>query len=1326
MEHPMRRRALSECANGGSTLRGLAISFPTDDSSFDPPSVSQVPSNSTATTDADQFSSDVSRAASTSTKASTAYSTVSTVAFPTMRSSKGMQGLLEAELGGSMVEFDPYSSNATGSSGFKTGHQIGLTPNLPSTATPRTRQRAATHSGASLARSGTLFSNDASASRKSAELKTLLGGSSHKLPSKATIPPPSSGPSDEKKRKPRRSASTSDIIGVVMLEKAKSKARVEVDIELESETVVEGGYLRGKMEVTIRKPGKNESPIWIGGGKMRIVGFEGLPNNDIRYTFYQCAEALTSITSASHHLFASSPDEEGFCRAREGTHILPFAMKIPVTGTAKGALQTKSGAMVRYIAMGSIKIKDQGSPVKSIAHFYRHVEIYPFLGQSVLSSAGQPLRTSTAQTLFMGGSGKLQVAALLHRRIWIAGQRCYVHVTLNNETTKKVKTLTFTLVRTTTMFQPKAELDAKSPPAGEDADIDACETSTSKKEVAQCTLEMGQKGERGCVTAKGFWTGVEAGGFVELSHFIQIPSDALSFARGRLIEVDYMLRISAATGPLSSDVTVQLPVRIINFLSIDPPPTMPRGTPIPSSFNQMALDNAAASTATLPSPKKEAPQARRRSVSMQNVRQHEEQLRLWESSHGKAAEGQRKMGIEASSVSRNSTSQSQQGQQPPPQRSMTPVGQRSTTPTSQRHQPQLQCDGLSSTSVMVSPTRSAMRASTSTQSSPTRWPQQLSYNYPGTATPFRQPSPTRSVSQASPTRSILSSPERGKARAQEMFGGGPPTVSRSKTVAFADDLRLQEGRTQSHSRNTTRSQIFPSGTPNKSQMLATAITRSESVPLQNPKLRHLAEPSPTFSPVGMKLTASAAADDEMDTGSESSGYTDDDDAIYGTVGSALVSHRTPARTSTRAADQSFEVKVDQLVSASPIIETGLAGDMSRDGIWEEQDEEDRSLDAEELTEKAAIRLGKEEYLLETSLPMIGDPTGSQVTASPSPTLESNPPLWERVDGGRSSPRKTQSQEKTNTPRGMGRSQSALLFSASRYPSFHASAIVQPRPQVRTQPRPVTSFSVGDVVPRPARGRTHANSGPHSAGSMVVDGFPFPPVPPPTEEEARWSGVPTTAQITKVSRGIAVMTSLPTPTRPRDRLSSSQTQASPTRPHSQASTTGSERHHRSVLSLSTPTEGIPELRRSRHKSNLSISSNSTDSSLLTQTSTTSSSRDVPLSVKTKIAQLEARNKALRAFSTVTTPSGDESDGSGIKKSWSTLVMPKQSHYRTASSIDLRSSAAPEDSASVSSCDSRYSGDMRASRIGRIEHEAFNSPVFKKSSSQGKWVAELKKN
>ena len=43
--------------------------------------------------------------------------------------------------------------------------------------------------------------------------------------------------------------------------------------------------------------------------------------------------------------------------------------------------------------------------------------------------------------------------------------------------------------------------------------------------------------------------------------------------RSRLLEVSYFVRITVGTGSLSSEVSVQLPIRVINFLSIDPIPS---------------------------------------------------------------------------------------------------------------------------------------------------------------------------------------------------------------------------------------------------------------------------------------------------------------------------------------------------------------------------------------------------------------------------------------------------------------------------------------------------------------------------------------------------------------------------------------------------------------------------------------------------------------------------------------------------------------------------------------------------------------------------------
>lgn len=62
----------------------------------------------------------------------------------------------------------------------------------------------------------------------------------------------------------------------VVLEQAlKGKARVELDLIPASTLVVEGGVLRGRMELRVRKEKDGEGEVWLGAVKLRIVGFEG-------------------------------------------------------------------------------------------------------------------------------------------------------------------------------------------------------------------------------------------------------------------------------------------------------------------------------------------------------------------------------------------------------------------------------------------------------------------------------------------------------------------------------------------------------------------------------------------------------------------------------------------------------------------------------------------------------------------------------------------------------------------------------------------------------------------------------------------------------------------------------------------------------------------------------------------------------------------------------------------------------------------------------------------------------------------------------------------
>lgn len=74
-----------------------------------------------------------------------------------------------------------------------------------------------------------------------------------------------------------------------------------------------------------------------------------------------------------------------------------------------------------------------------------------------------------------------------------------------------------------------------------------------------------------------------------------LQEDALSIARGRYLEVFYTLKVSVGS-PLSSDVAVELPLDVVNFISLDPPPGhvidggRVAGPAVPSKIESPSID----------------------------------------------------------------------------------------------------------------------------------------------------------------------------------------------------------------------------------------------------------------------------------------------------------------------------------------------------------------------------------------------------------------------------------------------------------------------------------------------------------------------------------------------------------------------------------------------------------------------------------------------------------------------------------------------------------------------------------------------------------------
>ncbi|GAA5900317.1 uncharacterized protein JCM6883_002807 [Sporobolomyces salmoneus] len=540
-----------------------------------------------------------------------------------MRSQSSMQGLQLAETGGAFVALDRFTQS------YSKGEDI--TPFSTSDGMAQGEEAVVTEEGldeeeedrdtvisvssnvpiqpgrpAALNRQSTLLTAGANPSRRSRELTRLLQPTGKNgvitLGSIAGSPTPSSVStaytSSTRQGAPSRagtSVSTLSSAPPLILEQAKStsKARVELDLMLETPLVVEGGILKGRLEIRVRKPKEKEGEVWVGRPKVRVVGFEELSSQDARHIFFHHANSVSSMEDSKGN---SSPlpcceleaDEEGFRQGRVGQHSVPFKMVIPIGKGAKGGWKGKQG-VVRYIAIASIKLKSKNGSNRSIAHFYRHVEIFPFFNPAiVLAPAVKPLYAEASKGLFMGGSGKVNLSAKMHRGTWVAGQRCYVDVSVENESSKKIKTLTLALVRTTTVFRPRAHLNAgtgRDPVSGEaDLDGDACQTQTTRKKICETTLEMGKKGSKG-VTAKGSWMGVEAGEASDFSHSLQVPPDALSISRGRHLEVTYSVKVSVG-GSLSADVSCDIPVRIVNFVSLDPPPGHIGTSPLPERSNR--------------------------------------------------------------------------------------------------------------------------------------------------------------------------------------------------------------------------------------------------------------------------------------------------------------------------------------------------------------------------------------------------------------------------------------------------------------------------------------------------------------------------------------------------------------------------------------------------------------------------------------------------------------------------------------------------------------------------------------------------------------------
>lgn len=347
-----------------------------------------------------------------------------------------------------------------------------------------------------LARQGTLFHPDSSDARASMELDVMLGKpKSRRLSATALLPAPET---------PKKSPE-------VRLEASKkSRARVELDVVIERECVVEGGELRGRLEVVVRG-GKRGNGLRVGAGKLRVLGYEELVDGSKsnRHIFYQHQYLLPEFfdnRGSFTTLFESGADDEGFRLAKEGTHAIPFSMQLPVGGGAKGAYtgEKGKGPNIRYVVVGSLKLHIPKTGKRAIAHFYRPIVLLPYLNPAkVLVPSRTPI-VEFAESLLgwslTGEKGKVFLQVSLGRQTWVAGQRVWCEVGVRNNSNKKITKCALAILQTVNTFGvPKGKNTSEF--------LNMTRKKVSEEMNEADFMDVGS----GHVTSKSWWTGLEPG-----------------------------------------------------------------------------------------------------------------------------------------------------------------------------------------------------------------------------------------------------------------------------------------------------------------------------------------------------------------------------------------------------------------------------------------------------------------------------------------------------------------------------------------------------------------------------------------------------------------------------------------------------------------------------------------------------------------------------------------------------------------------------------------------------------------------------------------------
>ncbi|RKP07246.1 hypothetical protein THASP1DRAFT_30934 [Thamnocephalis sphaerospora] len=318
-------------------------------------------------------------------------------------------------------------------------------------------------------------------------------------------------------------------------------SKMKMRLFLDSNVFIAGGNVYGRMELT----SATSRSLLLGEISVELTGYEEVCTRDMTASrSFLSSRLVFQGANVPPSNAVHGPAERGnFWLARKGRTTFPFAFHIPED--APSTVNFQNIAALRYVVTGLIQIFHGGhedTVFKSKEAFV--VESW-HRGAGTSTDSEEPYGSATEaaaiRRLFLGGPGSLQLAVSLKQSVFRSGQNIPLMVRVRNDTRRRVQG-----IKVNIGHRLRVHVASHEAPR------------VVSQTISESFFDNGDF---------SFQPGAERAAIIHVA----ASSKIRTAQQNSLFRIECFLTIGCYIGPLSRDLTVELPITLLHAASVSTP-----------------------------------------------------------------------------------------------------------------------------------------------------------------------------------------------------------------------------------------------------------------------------------------------------------------------------------------------------------------------------------------------------------------------------------------------------------------------------------------------------------------------------------------------------------------------------------------------------------------------------------------------------------------------------------------------------------------------------------------------------------------------------------